>query len=110
MPRAQVFRGAQDVKVQTWWSVGIGRICGHLTRHLLHHLVTGKATASFPTLALAEEKLFEDIGLLLACDIMIALQLERGTPGNWNGQTCHFVLPDNKYWIEFFYPAQHRVY
>ena len=76
MPSAQVFRGAQDVKVQTWWSVGIGRICGHLTRHVLHHLVTGKATASFPTLALAEEKLFEDIGLLLACDIMIALQLE----------------------------------
>ena len=103
MPRAQVFGGAQDVKVQTWWSVGIGRICGHLTRRLLHHLVTGKATASFPTLALAEEKLFEDVGLLLACDIMIALQLERGTPGNWNGLTCHFVPSDNKYWIKFFF-------
>ena len=65
---------AEKSSAEAWWEVDPVSVT--ISRHLVHHLVTGKATASFPTLALAEEKLFEDIGLLLACDIMIALQLE----------------------------------
>ena len=40
---------AEKSSAEAWWEVGPVSVT--ISRHLVHHLVTGKATASCPTLA-----------------------------------------------------------